>query len=269
MTDSIEGTMPIENVPDFWERVSASRSRFLGLDYDGTLAPFHEDPMQAKPLPGVLDLLRTLAGEGETSLAIVSGRPVAEVSELLGNLPVTLVGSHGFELRHPEGETQLIGQLSAEQREGLGRAKARALERGYGRKLEYKIASIALHTRGLDPRLASAMEESIYAEWTALSGLHGLECRRFNGGVEIRCAGWHKGNAVSELLELQPPGVFPVYVGDDETDEDVFRIIREWGVGIKVGSSSYLTAAEGFLEDCRAVRKFLEAWISITSTIRR
>ncbi len=269
MTDSTEGTMQIENVPDFWERLSASRTRFLGLDYDGTLAPFHEDPMQAKPLPGVLDLLRTLAGESETSLAIVSGRPVAEVSKLLKNLPVTLVGSHGFELQRPEGKIQRIGHLSDEQREGLGKAKGRALERGYGPKLEYKMASIALHTRGLDPRLASAMEEAMYAEWSALAGPHGLECRRFNGGVEIRCAGWHKGDAVSELLQLEPSGVFPVYVGDDETDEDVFRMIRERGVGIKVGRSSYSTAAEGFLEDCRAVRKFLEAWISITSTIRR
>jgi trehalose-phosphatase len=110
------------------------------------------------------------------------------------------------------------------------------------------------------------MEESMFAEWTRLAGLHDLECRRFNGGVEIRCAGWHKGDAVSELLLLQSSGVFPVYVGDDETDEDAFRIIRERGVGIKVGRSSYPSAARGFLKDCWAVKKFLEAWISINST---
>ncbi|GLI34408.1 trehalose-phosphatase [Desulforhabdus amnigena] len=261
-----ERKIEIGNVPDFWERVCASGTRFLGLDYDGTLAPFHVDPMQARPLSGVLELLRAIVAKDKMSVAVVSGRPVAEVLELLENLPVTIIGSHGFELRRPDDDTCIVRSPSAEQKEGLQKAKTKALQRGYGRKLEFKIASIAMHTRGVDARLASTMEESMFTEWSRLALLYDLECRRFNGGVEIRCAGWHKGDAVSELLFHQPPGVFPVYVGDDETDEDAFRIIQERGIGIKVGTSSYPTAAKGFLKDCQAVKQFLEAWISLTCT---
>lgn len=66
----------IANCPDFWERVSAAPARFLGLDYDGTLAPFHVDPMQARPLAGVLEILPALINHSATSVAIISGRPL-------------------------------------------------------------------------------------------------------------------------------------------------------------------------------------------------
>lgn len=256
----------IGNVPDFWDRVCSEQLRFLGLDYDGTLAPFHVDPMQAKPLPGVLDILDALLKQNTTTVAIVSGRPAFEVSTLLNNLPVTIVGSHGFEMWHPANDSPVVINPSAEQKMGLEKAKGVALQQGYGEKLEYKVASIAMHTRGFPDQVASLMEESIFAAWTEVANSHALECRRFNGGVEIRCAGRHKGDALSELLHLQPLGTFPVYVGDDDTDEDAFRTIHEMGVGIKIGSASSTTAAKGFLPDCEAVKKFLETWVSVTST---
>ena len=77
------------DLPDFWELVHTAGNRFLGLDYDGTLAPFTIDPMHAKPLPGIADQLRNLATEGRTQIAIISGRPVAEIMTLLDNPPVT------------------------------------------------------------------------------------------------------------------------------------------------------------------------------------
>ena len=77
---------------DFWELFKQNRPRFLGLDYDGTLAPFHVDPLQARPLPGVVDLVRRLAADAQTRVAIISGRPVVEVMSLLGNPPVTIIG---------------------------------------------------------------------------------------------------------------------------------------------------------------------------------
>ncbi|OGQ94261.1 MAG: trehalose-phosphatase [Deltaproteobacteria bacterium RIFOXYD12_FULL_57_12] len=224
--------------------------------------------MQAKPLAGVLDVLHSLVNQNATAVAIISGRPAAEVLMLLDKLPVTIVGSHGFELWRPTDNTPVVIQPSAEQKVGLEKAKEAALQKGYGEKLEYKVASLAMHTRGLPAQVASAMEEGILAAWTGISSFQTLECRRFNGGVEIRCAGRHKGDALSELLRGQPPGNFPVYVGDDETDEDAFRIIRDTGIGIKVGATSASTAARGFLEDCAAVKKFLETWVSVTSTLR-
>lgn len=254
----------VGNVPDFWDRLAASASRFLGLDYDGTLAPFHVDPLQARPLPGVVELLEAILRDPHTTLAVISGRPVAEVLRLLGNLPATIIGSHGFELRREGYDGWDIRKPTADQQAGLAKAGEAAVNGGYGHKLEQKVASLALHTRGLPAGKASLMEEEALAWWTPIASLHNLECRRFNGGVEIRCRGWHKGSALTDLLQRQAEGVFAVYVGDDETDEDAFRAVQEKGVGIRVGPPSLSTAAQGVLEDCRAVRDFLEAWRSVT-----
>lgn len=220
--------------------------------------------MQARPLPGIPDLLRTLAVRGGTRLAIVSGRPVAEVMALLPNLPVTFAGSHGYELWPADGAC-VVRQPTPEQRQGLDEAEAIVMQRGYGHKLEHKVASLALHTRGLESNLAVAMERELVAEWGEIAPQYGLECRRFNGGVEIRCSGWNKGDVVAELLHLQPKDVFAVYVGDDETDEDAFRVVGKRGIAIKVGAPSNSTAAQGFLPDCRAVEDFLRNWVGLTS----
>lgn len=254
----------ITNVPDFWDRVGSAEQRFLGLDYDGTLAPFAIDPMQALPLPGIPDLLRTLAALDGTRLAIVSGRPVGEVMALLPHLPATFAGSHGYELWPADGPCE-VREPTPEQRQGLDAAEAIALRHGYGHKLEYKVASLALHTRGLEKNSAMVMERNLSADWGGIASLYDLECRQFNGGVEIRCSGWHKGDVVAELLRRQAKDVLAVYVGDDETDEDAFRIVGERGIGIKVGEPSRRTAAKGFLPDCRAVERFLRVWIRLAS----
>lgn len=254
----------VGHIPDFWERLAASGSQFLGLDYDGTLAPFHVDPLQARPLPGVLELLEAILQDPLTTLAIVSGRPAAEVLTLLENLPATVIGSHGFELRHAGKAEWDIRKPTANQQAGLVKAKKTAIECGYEHKLEQKIASLALHTRGLPVAQASGMERMMLARWASIAALHHLERRRFNGGVEIRCRGRHKGSALTDLLQRQAEGVFAVYVGDDETDEDAFRAVQETGVGIRVGPPAPSTAARGVLKDCRAVKDFLETWLSVT-----
>jgi trehalose-phosphatase len=254
----------ITNVPDFWDRVCSAKQRFLGLDYDGTLAPFAVDPMRALPLPGIPDLLRTLAALDGTRLAIISGRPVGEVMALLPHLPATFAGSHGYELRPADGPGE-TKEPTPKQRQGLDMAEAIALRHGYGHKLEYKIASLALHTRGLEKKSATAMERNLGADWEKIASMYDLECRQFNGGVEIRGSGWHKGDIVAELLRRQAKDTLAVYVGDDDTDEDAFRIVGKRGIGIKVGEPSSPTAAQGFLPDCRAVERFLRAWIRLTS----
>ena len=238
MTHTNTPAVEVTAIPDFWDQVQRAEHLFLGLDYDGTLAPFAVDPMQARPLPGALELIRDLAADDRTHVAIISGRPVAEVLALLDNPPVTVIGSHGFEYC-PVGGDCVVRQPSTAQ------------------------------ARGLDPALALAMEEEVGGEWAARAADFGLECRRFNGGVEIRCAGRDKGTALLELLGHQPTGVLPVYLGDDDTDEDAFAVLRGCGVGIKIGDDRWPTAARGFLPDCRAVVEFLRTWVAHTATARR
>ena len=268
MTQTNTTAVEVTAIPDFWDQVHQAEHLFLGLDYDGTLAPFAVDPMQARPLPGAAELIRELAADGRTRVAIISGRPVTEVLALLDHPPVTVVGSHGFEFC-PAGGDCVVRQPTAAQARGLLEVRTSLLGRDYAHKIEIKVASVALHTRGLDPALAVAMEEEVAGEWAARAPEFGLECRRFNGGVEIRCAGRDKGTALLELLARQPDTVLPVYLGDDDTDEDAFAVLRGSGIPIKVGDDRWPTAARGFLPDCRAVVEFLRAWAAHTRTARR
>lgn len=263
MTNSANNTkLSIFDIPEFWLQVRNGPTRFLGLDYDGTLAPFAIEPMHAKPLSGIADLLRDLSADGRTQLAILSGRPAHEVISLLDNLPVTVVGNHGYEWCPINGPA-VIRQPSPEQLQGLA-ILGDALQRCcHGYRLEIKKTSLSVHTRGLDPMVAAAVEQEVMTHWSTMALQFGLEWRWFNGGVEARCRGWNKGDALRALLNTQPSDAFAVYIGDDDTDEDAFAVLRDRGWGIKVGSAKTRTAARACLTDCLGVATFLRTWLRV------
>jgi trehalose 6-phosphate phosphatase len=249
----------IENLDHFWDTISGRERKLLALDYDGTLAPFRVGRMEAFPLDGVVPLLVRISRRGDTTVAIVSGRPLRDLQRLLFPWKGLMIGSHGFEKRTPDGQV-LVRVPDEEQQAGLAEAIDAARKRGRSGGLEVKLASVALHTRGLPEREASLVEEEVGDLWGKISRWSGLKLTRFNRGLEIRAPGWDKGSALQELLSSEPRGTFCVYIGDDLTDEDAFRAVRTLGIGIRVGDPSSPTEAVGFLPDVPAVRDFLEAW---------
>jgi len=255
------------NLQDFWLKVRSAKSRLLALDYDGTLAPFHPDPMKAFPLPGVIEAIKTLNEASGVSVAIISGRPVYELLALLGYIGVDLIGCHGFESMNPYGNI-VVRSPSPWQLEGIEIAEIMLSRSDSIAWIETKTAGIALHTRGMDAAEALAVEDEVFHRWALLASAYDLECRRFNGGVEIRARGRHKGDALKDILLRQPERTLAVYVGDDETDEDAFRVVRDCGVGIRVGGLTPETLATEFLQDCLAVKEFLERWVELAAPER-
>ncbi len=247
-------------LPWFWDRLHAARRSFLALDYDGTLAPFTVERMEARVLPGTIELMEKIRDRTGGSLCVVSGRPISEVLELLGDLGIMLVGSHGHEFRYPYGSL-VKRQPTSRQSEGLEMAREYCIARDLDMHIERKVASIALHTRGLSPQEALRMETDVASSWGRIAGAHGLDLRRFNGGLELRCMGMDKGDALRTLLSFLPGDTFSVYIGDDDTDEDAFRTIRDRGIGIKVGDPGRHTEAQGSLPDIPSVQAFLKGWL--------
>jgi len=253
----------INNMDDFWDRLNESDKRFLYLDYDGTLAPFQIDRMKALPLDGVADLLKEIYRSTDTMLAIISGRPVSEILELLGDIGVIIIGSHGFERRDPGGAIVTRG-ISPKHLRGLAEAGEVARMDNPGEMIEKKTASIAVHTRALSCERAGVVERGILEEWEKIASSHDLEILRFNGGIELRISGANKGAAMRDLLSEQPEGAFCVYIGDDSTDEDAFGVIKRCGMGIKVGRVDMESSAQGFLPDIKSVRDFLQGWLWVS-----
>jgi trehalose 6-phosphate phosphatase len=265
MTEAEDGTFSIRGIPDFWTRVRRARRKFLALDYDGTLAPFRVDRMKAFPLEGIPECLSLISGSGDTTLVIISGRVVDEVAQLLGGVEVMIVGSHGWETRAADG-TYRPGAPSPQQQRMLDRAVRQVSERGLDGQAERKVASLAVHTRGLPKERAAEIQNSLCRLWEPIANEEDMECLRFAGGVELRSKGVDKGTILRELLEEHPEDTLAVYVGDDETDEDAFRAIRPGGSGIRVGPEGVPTLAQGRLADCQAVLEFLREWIRVTNT---
>lgn len=255
----------LEGIPEkLWAMVAIAPHRLLMLDYDGTLAPFHVDRDQARPLPRSLELLQRLAGHRHTSLAIVSGRPVREVERLLGPLAATLVGEHGWEWRAADGTLELpdLGDAAAT---ALAEAERVGREAGWQDVMERKRSAIVLHTRALPAARAVALEERAGAAWGALEVPGVIALDRINGGLELRARGRDKGTVVRTLLGQAPPLTLGVFVGDDVTDEDAFEAVRERGFGVRVGEADRPTKAMGRIASCDDVPGFLERWLEASA----
>ncbi len=245
---------------NFWECVAKADHRLLSLDYDGTLAPFHIDRMQVRLYPGIQGLLCQIRDTGRTQLAIVSGRPMPHLHDFLDDLRIPLIGSHGWEFYFPEGDS-FTYPLNDIQQEGFKQAKDCIKQLGYISLLAEKASSIAVYTQAIKENEAREIEQVVFNTWNSLADGKQTECRYFKQGVEFRAIGHNKGDALQYLHNLQPEGNLTVHIGDDDSDEDAFRFLRNRGIGIKVGDGNEPTEARGYLADCQAVKEFLEAWL--------
>jgi len=210
---------------DLWRALATPGRRLLMFDYDGTLAPFRVNRANAVLSPAIRRGLRRLAKLPGHTLAIVSGRSLAELTRLLGNLPVTLVGEHGWEEREPRGRVRR-SQLAARPAIALARAAARADALGLGRHIERKRTAIVLHVRGMPAARARLVVRRALRAWRPLSKSEGLRLDRIASGIELRAVGHDKGEVVRRLLAARPRPDVAVYLGDDRTDEDAFAALK-------------------------------------------
>lgn len=233
------------------------------LDFDGTLSPIVDRPDDAAPTDGAVEVVRQLAER--TSVAIVSGRPVEDLTGRLGDLPVTLVGGHGAELRHPDGRTEHlldVETVSATLDELEGRIRD-LVDEEPGWLVERKDASLAVHHRlapedrveELLPRVRALLE-------SATPTPPGFEVLAGKAVEELRPRGIDKGRALG-LLADAASDLRPLVVGDDVTDEDAFRVaLARGGTAVLVAEQDRPSAAPYRLDDPDAVVALLSALLA-------
>ena len=137
---------------------------------------------------------------------------------------------------------------------------------GWQERLERKRTSLVLHTRGLAPDEALHIESESKRLWWFVE-VAGLQRREINGGVELHVSGHDKGTAVRHLIASSSPRPFPVYLGDDDTDEDAFAAVQPDGYGIRVSSGSCPSRAVARLASWEAVPVFLDEWSRVVETM--
>lgn len=202
----------------------------LFLDFDGTLTELAPRPEAVRIASGLVPTLHTLQGQLGGALAIVTGRPEADIDGFLSPLRLPLASEHGAQYRlHGESQPAVpTPDLTA-----VVHAAYDLASRHAGLLVEPKHASIALHYR-LAPHMEMRCLETLQQ---AMRGIDGVELLRGKFVFEVKPRGAHKGQAIMDFM-TQPPfaGRIPVFVGDDVTDEAGFAAVQALGGwGIKVG----------------------------------
>jgi len=234
------------------------------LDYDGTLTPIVSHPEAAWLSESMRETLRSLVAR--VPVAILSGRDLDDVRGRVHVDGIVYAGSHGFDIMGAGG---LRRELGGEYLPVLDAAEAElreALDEIPGAQLERKHFSVAAHYRNVNEddafRVAQAVDE--------VAARH-CELRRINGKKVYELLpdiDWNKGKAVLwllETLELERGKAFPIFIGDDRTDEDAFGALEKRGVGILVSEQPQVTAASYWLNNPEEVERFLRALIENVS----
>jgi trehalose-phosphatase len=267
---------PAKSVPSALERFEeiAGRVESKGiavfLDYDGTLTPIVEDPDKAFLSDSMKNTLIDLAEK--LPVAVISGRDRPDVQRLVGIKSIFYAGSHGFDIAGPDGmETgpnkgkDFLPALDKAEKE-----VKKQLEAVSGAWVERKKFSIAVHYRKVQdpnvPKVKQAVEETA-ARHPDLRQSGGKKIFELQPKMD-----WHKGKALMWLLgelELDRPDVVPFYLGDDVTDEDAFRTLKDRGIGVVVMDPPRDTEAHYRLKDTDEVQAFLKKLMVLSSVFHK
>ena len=251
----------------FWQLLQTASQRVLVLDYDGTLAPFRQERDKAIPYPGVREILEKIQHSGKTRLIIVSGRSIKDVVPLLGleQLP-EIWGGHGFERLLPDTALQRK-KISATCSLNLQKAFLWAKEHGFENNCEQKTSSLAFHWRGLKEEIKEQLQKKVSKAWKPLTEEQNLEIHLFDGGIELRCAGTHKGDAIKQILSESSKDAMIAYLGDDLTDEDAFKTLKGKGLSVLVRDHHRDSLADCWLTPPDELLDFLQKWFRYSTKI--
>jgi trehalose 6-phosphate phosphatase len=204
------------------------------LDVDGTLLDIAPTPREVIVPPDLPETLARVRDRLGGALALVSGRPIAEIDEFFAPLRLVAIGGHGAEMRPVADGAAISGRAAPLDPIFRQRLKDIAAKHP-GVLVEDKGYSIALHYRQV-PKQGLALVHDVkhaYQAWADPS----CELLAGKAVLEIKYAAFNKGSAVRQLMTYPPfKGRAPIFVGDDRTDEDAFKVVPEFnGQAMSVG----------------------------------
>jgi trehalose 6-phosphate synthase/phosphatase len=212
-----------------------SERRLLLLDYDGTLVPFSKLPHLAIPDRKVIELLQYMSADERTHVAIISGRDSCTLEEWFGNLPITLIAEHGGGIKEKSGEWRYFLKVDQSWKRIFRPTLEMFTRRSPGSFIEEKKHTLVWHYRNVESELGFIRSRELLDNVHHMIRNSHLHVIDGNKVIEIRMAGIDKGAITRKLVdEIQYD--FILAVGDDKTDEDMFRILDNDAYTIKMGS---------------------------------
>jgi trehalose 6-phosphate synthase/phosphatase len=239
-----------------------SKKRLFMFDYDGTLTPIVKDPQAAIPSDRVLRTIKTLAQDKRNAVWIISGRDQVFLDEWMGHIPeLGLSAEHGSFIRQPESEEweNLTESCDMGWQKEVMDIFQHYTERTQGSFIERKRIALTWHFRRSDPEYGEFqareckkhLERTVAKKWD-------VEVMNGKANLEVRPTFINKGEIAKRLVEgygskKGDPPEFVLCLGDDFTDEDMFRALRASKLpsnhvfSVTVGASSKQTLASWHL----------------------
>ncbi|HTN68545.1 MAG TPA: bifunctional alpha,alpha-trehalose-phosphate synthase (UDP-forming)/trehalose-phosphatase [Dysgonamonadaceae bacterium] len=236
-----------------------AEKRLIVLDYDGTLSKFVKDPKDAAPTKRTLNLIRNMVSDKKNKVVINSGRNHSVLDKWFEGVDLDLAAEHGAFYRKDGKWHENLKEIPEWDKEILDIIE-RTIDKTPRSELEVKETALVWHYRNSDIWLAEMREKQLVNQLMAPVARHNLQIMRGNKIVEIKFPDYHKGSEIERLLEKDNYD-FVLAVGDDTTDDDMFRALPEHGISIKVGDFSEV--AQYRLPWQSEVVPFLEGLIKI------
>lgn len=236
--------------------IAARRAIFL--DYDGTLVGFNVNIDLASPDQDLYHLLRDLTSDPSNEVVMISGRKHETLSEWLGSLKLDLIAEHGAWQKKQGSKWKKLPGLTDQWKQDIYPMLDTYTDRTPGSFIEEKSYSLVWHYRKVEAGLGELRANELINALRYYTNDIGLQVLPGDKVIEVKNVEINKGKAA--LNWLQDRGYdFVMAIGDDHTDEDIFKALSEDAITIKVGSQ--VSAARYYLRNFQEVRQFLKVLV--------
>lgn len=229
--------------------------RLIFSDYDGTLVPFAEHPQLAKPDKRLYDILDKITGDEKNDFVLISGRNKDTLQEWFGDIKMGMVAEHGVWIKKKGGNWKNPKSLKKSWKEKILPILETYSNRIPGSFVEEKEYSLVWHFRMADPEIASFKAKELVDVLVNFTANIDVQILPGNKVIEVRNASINKGEASLHWLTKENYD-FIMAIGDDVTDEDLFRSMPKSAYSIKIGSDK--SAARFAIKDHNDALNLLE-----------
>jgi len=241
----------------------------LLLDYDGTLTPIVETPSKAIIHKDTKGLLQKLSRSPYCKIGIISGRKLEDIKNIVGVDGIIYAGNHGLEIQGPKikFESQVSPRLKSIIR-NIAMDMQKRLLGIKGVLIEDKGLTLSIHYRLVSKKDMLAFDKIISEVINPYIVCDKIKVNSGKKVYEIKPpVKWDKGKIVLWLLARQQfisgvKDVLPIYIGDDITDEDAFKVLKRKGLTVFVGRPGN-SKADYYLKNAEEVIKFLRSILNL------
>jgi trehalose 6-phosphate synthase/phosphatase len=237
-------------------RYAKTQKRIIFLDYDGTLVDFKSTVEQAIPDEELYRIINQLTDDPANHIVLISGRKHENLQEWFSDIPIDIIAEHGAWFKKQQTSWHKLPGLSAQWKHDIMPVLETYVDRTPGTFIEEKSYSLVWHYRKAQKGLGELRAGELMNNLKYLANDKGLQLLPGDKVVEIKNMEINKGKAALTLIDNVKYD-FIMALGDDYTDEDVFKALPDSSITIKIGSN--LSAAKFYLRTPNEARRLLKA----------